>query len=339
MFLSARLKLTAWYLLIIMFISVLFSSAFFHVSDSEIQRIINRIEHNQQDPFENLSPFQPTLPLINIQELRDSEKRLIITLVLINLGILVLAGAAGYFLAGRTLKPIQEMVDEQNRFVTDASHEFRTPITALKSEIEVYLRSNTYTEKETKTLLKSNLEEVNNLQVLSENLLQLAQFEKPTEKVNLDNASLLDILNDAARKVQSLAKLKHIEIYIGPVNVIVNGDRQSLTEIFVILLDNAIKYSPENKKVIITSESTDHTVCIRVSDEGTGIDKKDLPHIFDRFYRADSSRTKQTINGYGLGLSIAKKIIEMHKGSISTKSQKNKGTEFTVQLPKVFRNG
>ena len=334
MFHSARLKLTAWYLFIIMFISVLFSLAFYNVADREIQRVIHRIEHQQQDPFDSMSPFQQPPSLINIHELQESESRLIITLILINLGILVLAGGAGYFLAGRTLEPIQEMVDEQNRFITDASHELRTPITALKSEIEVYLRSDKYTEKETKELLNSNLEEVNNLQILSENLLQLAQIEKPNENITLDDVSLSDILNEAVRKVQPLAKEKHIEIHKQLTDVIVKGDRQSLTEVFVILLDNAIKYSSEKKKVTIKSESMDHTIVVNVIDNGPGIEKNDLPHIFDRFYRADTSRTKQTINGYGLGLSIAKKVIEMHKGSIAVKSEKNKGTTFTVQLPK-----
>lgn len=334
MFHSARLKLTAWYLLIIMFISVLFSMAFYNVADREIQRVIHRIEHIQQDPFDSMSPLQPPSPIINVQELEASERRLILTLILINVGILILAGCAGYFLAGRTLEPIQEMVNEQNRFITDASHELRTPITALKSEIEVYLRGEQYTEKETKELLKSNLEEVNNLQVLSENLLQLAQIEKPIDSISFDNLALVEILNEAARKVHSLAKLKRIEIHKELIESTVKGDKQSLTEVFVILLDNAIKYSPENTKVMITTESIDHSIAVHITDEGIGIDKKDIPHIFDRFYRADSSRTKQTANGYGLGLSIAKKVIELHKGLITVKSEKNKGTIFTVQLPK-----
>jgi two-component system phosphate regulon sensor histidine kinase PhoR len=98
-------------------------------------------------------------------------------------------------------------------------------------------------------------------------------------------------------------------------------------------LDNAIKYSPEKAKVIISAGKSDGNVLISIRDKGPGIDKKDLPHIFDRFYRADSTRSKEKASGYGLGLSIAKQIAEMHHGSISVESAAKKGTSFTVKLP------
>jgi signal transduction histidine kinase len=96
-------------------------------------------------------------------------------------------------------------------------------------------------------------------------------------------------------------------------------------------LDNAIKYSPSNKEIKIESEKSNHSIAITVSDQGIGIDQKDLPHIFDRFYRADKSRSKTS--GYGLGLSIAKKIVETHKGSLTVRSGKDKGTSFIIRLP------
>ncbi len=268
------------------------------------------------------------------------RQRILITLVLINLGILVIAGAAGYFLAGMTLRPIKAMVDEQNRFITDASHELRTPLTALKSETEVYLRSKQQSIAESNKLLISNLEEVNNLQALSDNLIQLAQYQKPNGKIALSPVSLEEIIQVTEKKLHSAIKQKAITIETKIANYFVKGDKESLTQLFGILLDNAIKYSPEKSVINIKTEKTDHSVLVHVTDQGIGIEKKDIPHIFNRFYRADSSRTKQNAPGYGLGLSIAKKIADSHRGTISVKSEPGKslpagrqGTTFTVQLP------
>ncbi len=143
LFESTRFKLTAWYLLIIMAISILFSLIIYEVVNNEFVQF----EHLQQIRDERLEMGLPPprisryVPpsLLNPAVIAEARNRLMSRLVFINVGILVLAGAAGYFLAGRTLKPIAEMVDEQNRFITDASHELRTPLTALRSEIEVGL--------------------------------------------------------------------------------------------------------------------------------------------------------------------------------------------------------
>lgn len=315
-----------------MLVSIFFSVAFYNLANREIQRIEIRIERQQQDPFFNPF-FRP--PVVTISDLEDTHKRLVLILILINAGILMLAGAAGYFLAGRTLKPIADMVAEQNRFITDASHELRTPLTALRSEIEVNLRDKDLDLPQAKALLKSNLEEVESLQLLSDNLLQLAQSHYQNGIGVFKQVSLSDVIESAQRKVQPLAVKKEIIIHSDTGIFTLSGDRQSLIQLFVILFDNAIKYSGERKKISVTTNTIDHSVSIAVSDEGIGIRKKDLEHIFDRFYRADTSRTKQAIAGYGLGLSIAKDIVAMHHGVISVRSKLEKGTTFTIQLPYI----
>ncbi len=334
MFHSARLKLTGWYLLIIMLISMFFSIAIYQILTQEFEHGLQRITYRHIDIFDaNGNPIHP--PLVEPGYIDAAEARIRWTLVYINLAILGISGIAGYFLAGRTLQPIQEMVDEQHRFVTDASHELRTPLTSLRSEIEVYLRGKEHNLKEADILLKSNLEEVNNLQILSDNLIQLAQYKKTNTLDNFSHVSLSEIILSAQKKVVSLAKKKQIALKTEIKDVIINGDKQNLVELFVILLDNAIKYSPKKTTIAVSSQSTDHHVVIAVSDEGMGIAKEDLPYIFDRFYRADASRTKQSVLGYGLGLSIAKKIVNSHNGSIQVKSNSGKGTTFTVQLPYI----
>lgn len=334
MFQSARLKLTTWYLALIMAISIVFSLVLYRGITQEVDRSlrIQQFRIYQLDHPNELfiAPPQQTDP----QVFQEATERIKIILILINLGIFVVAGGAGYFLAGRTLKPIQEMVDEQNRFITDASHELRTPLTSLRSEIEVNLRDEKLTVTNAKQLLQSNLEEVINLQSLSDNLLQLAQNQKPTDVIKLEVVSLSAIIEEAVKKVMHQAKNKQITIEkkkIGKYTI--KGEKQSLIQLCVILLDNAIKYSPEKTTVTLTTEKTDHSVLITITDAGIGIQEKDIPHIFDRFYRADMSRTKQNASGYGLGLSIAKKIVNMHEGIITVKSDKGKGTTFIVQLP------
>src|SRR5581483_1350421 len=217
------------------------------------------------------------------ESIQDARILLQAILVLINLAILIAAGVAGYFLAGRTLKPIQLMVDEQNRFISDASHELRTPLTSLKSEIEVYLRDKKLTLADAKNLLQSNLEEVNKLQYLSDNLSKLTRHQF-TDQNAVVLISFGTIVDEAIRKVAPMAKKKQIRIEKQVKDLNLEGEPQSLTELLVILLDNAIKYSPPNTLITLKSHKTDRFVQIQVKDLGIGIPKEDLPHIFDRFY-------------------------------------------------------
>lgn len=322
MFQSARLKLTVWYLLIIMLISLCFSVAIYEVITNELSRV-ERIQRLRQE--------RQRRPAIDPEVIEETKNRLMAILILINLGILGVSAVLGYFLAGRTLKPIKDMVDEQSRFITDASHELRTPLTSLKSEIEVNLRDKNLTFKNAKKLLQSNLEEVNNLQYLSDNLIKFTQFQE-TNSNDFEQINLKEVAEEAERKITNLAKRKNISIKNQIKNITISGDRQNLKELFVIFLDNAIKYSSNKTTVTLTSKINDFAE-IKINDQGWGIDEKDIPHLFDRFFRADKSRSKSEIGGYGLGLSIAKQIIDEHHGSVSVESKIGKGTVFTILLP------
>lgn len=344
MFTSARLKLTAWYLLIIMCISILFSLGIYVLINDDYNRI-EQMQLARQEREQRLRPFYelyqqqlgdqgfaaPTMPpAVDLAPVSQARMRLQVILILINLGILMLAGGAGYFLAGRTLRPIKKMIDEQNRFITDASHELRTPLTALKTSIEVGLRDQRLTKQEAVTLLGSNLEEVNDLQYLSDNLIKLTQNQQ-TNGLIFEKVALGQITSEAIKKVSKLAKPKKITIGNQVKNIFIEADRQSLIELLVIFLDNAIKYSDPGKSVTISSKVIDHNLVLEVTDQGKGIDQKDLPYLFDRFYRADKSRSETP--GYGLGLSIAKKIVDNHHGEIEVDSQPNNGTKFIITLP------
>lgn len=318
MFKNARLKLTAWYLLIIMFISIAFSLVIYHGLMNEVRRFSRvqrmRIEINE-DIFDEI------------------KHRIIIELGIINIFIFITSGALGYFLAGKTLRPIQEMVEEQNRFISDASHEFRTPLTALKSSLEVNLRDNNLSIDEARKIMVENIKDVNDLQRLSDSLLQLSQYEKPQQNIDFEIISLKQIINESVKKIEPLATRKNILIKNKLTDINVKGNKYVLIDLFVLLLDNAVKYSGEKSSINIDAKKTDHSILILITDQGIGIDKKDISHLFDRFYRSDKARSKKEINGYGLGLSIAKKIIEQHKGSIKIESKLKKGTTVIVSLP------
>ncbi|MBF8249889.1 MAG: Histidine kinase protein [Candidatus Levybacteria bacterium] len=334
MFQKARIKLTVWYLLIIMLISIVFSLVIYSGINRELERFerlqVLRLRREQELMF--LSPFPNDLHDLDAQAIAAVRMRLTLTLILINVGILGIAGLAGYFLAGRTLTPIKEMVDDQNRFITDASHELRTPLTSLKTSIEVNLRNKNLTLNQAKKLIESNLEDVGYLQALSDDLIHLAYYQKPNGKPAFEKILIKDVIAAAIDKTKAMAHKNKIKIKSEIENVEIKGDKKSLIELIVILLDNAIKYSGRNLSVRISAHKKNDQVAITVSDEGIGIADEDLPHIFDRFYRADLSRSKKNVSGYGLGLSIAKKIVEMHEGSITVKSEKNKGTAFTITL-------
>lgn len=338
MFEKTRLQLTAWYLAIIMIVSFLFSLFIYAGVEQEFQRF----EHVQQHLRERQAQLMPS-PLDGNVVFRREELdpslvpnarlRFISILGFINLAILGFSGAAGYFLAGRTLRPIKEMVDEQNRFITDSSHELRTPLTSLRSEIEVNLRNKKLSLSDAKKLLESNLEEVLSLQTLSDSLLELSQKGKPGNKSLYTSFKIAECISYAQKKLQGLLKKKGIDIQATGENTEVFGQKDRICELFVILLDNAIKYSPPKTTIMITAKKSQDSVSLSVADKGMGIEKEDIAHIFDRFYRASKSRSKKEASGYGLGLSIAKNIVTDHNGSISVASILDKGTTFTVKLP------
>jgi len=340
MFHNARIKLTAWYLFIIMLISIAFSMIIYRSLTLEVDRFAAfqklRIERRLHDQFQfpGFAPANPpTIILIDPELVEETKRRIIVMLIIVNGIIFILSGGFGYVLAGRTLNPIQDMLEEQNRFISDSSHELRTPLTSLKTAMEVSLRDKKLTITEAKNIIKESIEEVNKLQLLSDELLQLAQYQKPNGNYIFTKINISNVLTKAIRKIEPLAKQKHIEIQTSIDPNTIDANFFGLEDLFVILLDNALKYSPKDSTIAVSSNRIDGYVAIHIHDQGIGINEKDIPHIFDRFFRADSVRTKNGVNGYGLGLSIAKKIVDAHNGSIHVKSIAHKGSKFTVQLP------
>lgn len=330
-FKTAYLKLTLFYVLIVMTISIIFSVVIYRISSVEIDRGLgNQTRALREMPHSN-NPFIDKLEQIRDTQLEESNNRIKLNLIYFNLLILVLSSVASYFFAKKTLEPIEKAMEAQNRFTADASHELRTPLTAMKTETEVNLRDKNLNLSDAKKLLQSNLEEIDKLEYLSSALLKLAKYDNETKK-DFERINLAEVIEFAIEKVDKLANQKSIVISAKLKKVEMLADKPSLIELFVILLDNAIKYSPKGSKVTVETKKTDHHLKVIISDQGIGIKKSDLPYIFNRFYRADISRSKEKVDGYGLGLSITKRIVELHGGTITANSKIGKGSEFTIHL-------
>ncbi|MDB5186291.1 MAG: putative Histidine kinase [Candidatus Saccharibacteria bacterium] len=334
MFHSRSVKLAGLYLAIIMAISLFFSANIYQLSVQELERGIRRPGPSFNLPVDDNFPTRLRNQLLNEreQQFQEAKDRVLGRLLVINLFILVGGGALSYYLALRTLKPIEEAHSALERFTADASHELRTPITAMRSENEVALMNPKLTLPHAKQQLQSNIEELEKLTDLSEGLLRLASIENndlPQEELSAET-----IVQKAVARVLPRAEKKNILIN-SKINTDANviGDEASLVEALVILLDNAIKYSPEQIGITVQVDKEQKNVVFRVIDKGIGIKETELPYIFDRFYRADTSRTKQKIHGYGLGLAIAKNISEAHNGSLTATSAPGKGSTFILTLP------
>lgn len=322
MFKEARFKLTAWYLSIIMVISLSFSVAIYIGVNRELVRFetAQNLRQHRVDVISEylrtngipIPPEQP--PQLDSETIEAARIRIITILGIINFAILGVAGAGGYFLAGQTLEPIEKNLEEQKEFISNASHELRTPLTSLKTEIEVALRDKKMSPADAKKLLLSNLEDVNKMQKLSNYLLELNRYESGRE-LSMVKVDLRKVVIKAVGRKDVKTNLR---------KSIVMGNEDSLVELTGILLDNAIKYG-KGKPVEVRTKTEG---IIEVTDHGVGISRSDLPHIFDRFYRSDKSRGT---NGYGLGLSIAKSIVDAHHGTISVSSS-GKGSTFKVTL-------
>lgn len=229
----------------------------------------------------------------------------------------------------RHLRSINEA---QKRFVSDAAHELRAPLTAIMGNLELILRFPNMPATDQHQALIEAEQEARRMSRLVSDLLTLARGDGGI-KLRQEQVSLNDILQRAFNDAHHMAKKDHtLELELCP-EVEAVGDRDYLKQLFMILLDNAIKYTPSGSIRLSLNRKPDYAE-IRVADSGVGIGEEDLPKVFERFYRADKSRTpSQDPGGSGLGLSIAQWIVSAHKGRIYVQSQLGKGSQFIVELP------
>lgn len=331
MFRDATFKLTLWYLLIIVLISLAFSLVVYQLAMTELA---NGLAH-QTERFSSELPAYSNNPFFHeTSELVSGRHQIITNLSVFNIIVFFTAGFASYALARRTLEPIEITHEQQKRFTADVSHELRTPLTALKMETEVALLDKTLTQQDLRNALESNLEEADKLEVLINNLMRLTKLETTALQQQFSKVDMQEVIDEALAATAKSVAARKIVIDAKVKSAFVCGDRASLVQLFIVLIDNAIKYSPVASKVVIASPTNADEIVISVKDQGQGIEPKALEHVFERFYRADRARQAGATQGFGLGLSIAKHIADMHNATITLTSRLGHGTTATVTLPK-----
>lgn len=230
------------------------------------------------------------------------------------------------------LDRLQRASESQRRFVDYAAHEMKTPLTVIQGHLEVALQRSRSAE-EYRDVLVSNLEQVQRLIVLTRSLLTLARFAGDRPPVDLAPLVLEPLLRELIEDLAPVAEDRRIRLVLEqePVRPVL-GDAERLKQVFINLLDNALRYTDSGGTVTMRLSGSQDVVRVAVQDTGQGIAQEHLPLLFERFYRADSARARDS-GGHGLGLPIVKEIAEAHHGSVAVESEVGKGSVFTLTLP------
>lgn len=234
----------------------------------------------------------------------------------------------------QTLERLEALFTSQQRLLADVSHELRTPLTVIKGNVDLMRRMKSLDEES----LASIDQESGRLTRLVGGLLLLAQAESGKLALNMKRVELDLLLTEVFQEMSILAGNK-VHLRLNEIDqAYVNGDRDRLKQVFINLVANAIQYTPQGGEVFLSLEKIGEQARVICRDTGPGIPAEDLPHIFERFYRAEKSRTRRETAGFGLGLSIANWIVERHGGRIEVNSQERKGTTFAIWLPLYSNN-
>jgi signal transduction histidine kinase len=327
MFRSATAKLTLWYLLLATSLCIIFSAVVYHLSTGELGEALN----HQYNSFVDNDHDRDNIPPPDLDIQRHGQ-RLLGELVWFNVVVVIGSSIVGYFLARRTLRPIEYAHQAQTRFTSEASHELLTPLAAMRADTEVALMEKGLPAK-TRHTLQGNLHDIERLERLTGHLLDIARYQnqKTAELVLID---LDGIVRKVVKQLSHATQEKRINIKqdIKPVQVM--GEQHGLEQLVTIVLDNAVKYSRKQGVVTLSLQADEATAVLTIKDDGIGIPSDDLPHVFERFYRSTNIKLdKKTLSGYGLGLPLAQEVTNAHKGVIHIVSHENSGTTVRITLP------
>lgn len=254
---------------------------------------------------------------------------------LIFLGVIALITATviGHAMAGRAIVPLKEAYDKQRQFAADASHELRTPLAVVMTSTDLLLSDPSIQNPFLREVIDDVKSEVKKMSKLVSDLLIIARSDNNAIKIQIRKIDLGKLLEQNVRMMTPLAEKKGVMLVgEGFRKVLISGDEEKIKQLILILVDNAIKYTPEGGHVLVRLEGFDESRAVfSVQDSGIGIAKEDQERIFERFYRVDKARSRE-MGGNGLGLSIATEILRIHQGEISVASELGVGTKFTVEL-------
>jgi heavy metal sensor kinase len=324
-----------------------------------------------------LNPFngQPIVIVVGqlTTEITTVLHTFVYVIVFAMVGVIVLAGLGGLFLANRVLKPVQEITktaqkiegsdlsqriavntddelgrlastlnemigrleeafNRQRQFTADASHELRTPLAIMQAEATLAL-SKERTSDDYRKSLETISQESDYMSSVIGKLLFLARSDAGKEQLNFEDVELKELITGLSANIEALAQDKGIKFTVdAKEDLTVSGDKVKLRQLFINILENAVRYTPADGNISVSLVEKDSNAVVSISDTGIGIPPEHLSHIFERFYRVDKARARAD-GGVGLGLAIAKIITESHKGKIEVESEVGKGTTFKISIP------
>ncbi|OGO78502.1 MAG: hypothetical protein A2Y23_11030 [Clostridiales bacterium GWB2_37_7] len=268
--------------------------------------------------------------LINIDYENSLLKSLRYNLIIVAFAGLGLVFGGSLFMAGKVVKPIKAAWEKQKNFVADASHELRTPLSVMQTNLELVMGNKEETVESQANWLENIYFENKHMTRLVDDLLLLARADSGQKLLELENFSLSTTVEKTAAAFVPVTEERNIKFdYAIDPNVNFFGDESKIKQLVVILLDNAVKYTPQNCSISLELKNNKDSIELIVSDTGEGIDKENLEKIFERFYRIDKARSSEN-GGIGLGLSIASWIVKEHRGTINVFSTLGEGTTFKV---------
>jgi signal transduction histidine kinase len=283
---------------------------------------------------QSLGPL-PGFRVALIQVIRSTEpehqalSKLLAGLLIGGAGGLVLAGVGGWWLAGKSLRPVRVAFNRQHAFVSDASHELRTPLAVIRANAE-FLQQEQPENVEARDIVS----ETDRLSALVDALLAVARDDDRGARALHMQVDLADVVEVTVASFQTVTTDHELELtHASPDDLMVMGDRDQLRQVLVILLDNAVRYTPAGGRIHVQARADGKEAVLTVHDTGIGIPEEALPRVFERFYRADDARNRQS-GGVGLGLAIARELVTRHSGRISVTSTEGAGSTFTVRLPR-----
>lgn len=264
---------------------------------------------------------------------RDRDLRALVnTMLLAGVVGVVLSVGGGYLLAARALSPIRKTMEAQRRFVSDASHELRTPVAVVRANNELLQLHPEQRVGENLEQVEAIAAEAEHMSRLVDDLLLLARADEGRLRVNEGLVDLGELTGYIVRDLTALAEQRDVRLEMNISPALVEGDEMRLRQLGMILVDNAIKYTPAGGRVHVSCHAKSGRVELVVRDNGPGIAAEDLPHLFDRFWRTDAARTRGDASGTGLGLAIAQEIAHAHSGRLTVESKPGQGTAFILRV-------
>jgi signal transduction histidine kinase len=320
------------------------------VREMQIQAVNNKPYVLQHIVIDNRSYAVMSMDMNNLRGIRlyiaediSNQKHLLTEMRWLLGGVsillLVVASILGYILAGRAMIPITRSYERQKAFTADASHELRTPLSVLQASMEILEEQKQQLPSIHQLVMGHMKDEIHRMIRLTENLLLLARSDSTIQRSQMELFDLRQTIVSTMDRMRLAAQAKQIfiEAHVDSLKEgrSYKGDADQISQLLYILLDNAVKFSDVEGSVIVRSQSyTKGGIEITIADKGCGIPAEDLPHVFERFYRVDKARSRES-GGTGLGLSIARRIVHNHGGELLVKSDVDQGSVFIIRLPEM----